>query len=209
MAVGPVALMRGDLTNAELAADMLLESAMRQSFTQYVNVGRSLKATLMMERGEFAAASRELRAAFGTRESTGWRIGYPEYACALVRCLAGLGQFEEALAILEQGLALSEEGGERWYVPELLRVRGEVRLRYDASGPIAEDCFKEAIGVARQQGALFWELRAAADLARLMLGQGRNEEAYRALTPVYGKFTEGFEVADLRAARLILAAARL
>jgi predicted ATPase/DNA-binding winged helix-turn-helix (wHTH) protein len=208
MAVGPVALMRGDLTNADLAADMLLESAMRQSFTQYVNVGRALKAALMMERGEFAAASKELRAAFGTRESTGWRIGYPEYACALARCLAGLGRFEEALGMLEQGLALSEEGGERWYVPELLRVRGEVRLRYDASGPNAEDCFREAIGVARQQGALFWELRAAADLARLLLGQGRNEEACRALAAVYDKFTEGFEVADLRAARLILAAAR-
>ena len=209
LAVGPVALLRGDLADAERAADMLLEGAMRQSFTQFVNVGRSLKAALMMERGDLAVAADELRSAFDTRESTGWRIGYPEYACTLARCLAGLGETKDALAMLEDGLARSEQGGERWYAPELLRIEGEVYLQSDAAGysAIAEDCFMKAIATSHDQGARLWELRAAASLARLMRGQGRNEEARRALSSVYDRFTEGFETADLRGARLLLAAA--
>ena len=58
--------------------------------------------------------------------------------------------------------------------------------------------------MAREQGALFWELRAALSLARLKATQGRPEEAKRVLTPVYDRFTEGFETADLRAARAML-----
>jgi hypothetical protein len=57
--------------------------------------------------------------------------------------------------------------------------------------------------MAREQGALFWELRAALSLARLKATQGR-PEAKRVLTPVYDRFTEGFETADLRAARAML-----
>jgi len=210
LAVGPIALMRGDTADAERAADMLLEEAMRRSFVQYVNVGRRLKAMLLMERGDFAVASNELRHALDMRNSSGWRIAYPEYTCALARCLAGLGEGGDALAMLEQGLALSEDGGERWYVPELQRIRGEVCLRYDGSkcGLTAEECFNAAISVAQEQGALFWELRAATSLARMMLDQHRSEEARMVLAPVYERLTEGFELADLRAARTILAAAQ-
>jgi predicted ATPase len=57
---------------------------------------------------------------------------------------------------------------------------------------------------ARQQGALLWELRSARHLARLRVGQKRPQEAWQILAPVYGQFVEGFETADLRAAKLML-----
>ena len=57
---------------------------------------------------------------------------------------------------------------------------------------------------ARRQGARSFELRAATSLARLLEHQGRREEAYAALAPVYGWFTEGFDTADLRAAKALL-----
>jgi tetratricopeptide (TPR) repeat protein len=209
MAVGPVAIMRGELVSAERAADMLLDVAIRHSFTQYTNVGRSLKAELLIERDDFATAANELRAAFRTREETGWSIGYPEFASALARCLAGLGHFEEAIAMLKRGLARAEAGDERWYVPELLRILGKVWLQLDPNGftTNAEDCFVEAISMARNQGALFWELRASADLARMILRRRQDQEAYRILSGAYERFTEGFETADLRAAAQILSAA--
>ena len=68
----------------------------------------------------------------------------------------------------------------------------------------AEDCFVGAIDVAREQGALFWELRAAMSLARLRVRQDRHYDARQVLSPVYDRFTEGFETADLRCARAIL-----
>jgi predicted ATPase len=51
---------------------------------------------------------------------------------------------------------------------------------------------------------LSWELRAAASLARMWRGQGRGKEAYALLAPVYNRFTEGFETADLKAAKALL-----
>ena len=93
-----------------------------------------------------------------------------------------------------------------WYVPELLRIKGEVLLQQaaDQSAQAAEDCFNQAAEMAREQGALFWELRIALSLARLRMTQRRDGEAKQILAPVYGRFTDGYETTDLRAARIML-----
>jgi predicted ATPase len=62
----------------------------------------------------------------------------------------------------------------------------------------------EAPGIAREQEAKLWELRAAASLARLWRDQGRRGEARALLAPVYGWFTEGFATPDLKAAKALL-----
>lgn len=49
------------------------------------------------------------------------------------------------------------------------------------------------------------ELRCATGLARLWHAQGRTEPARELLTPLYGRFTEGFDTADLRTAKTLLA----
>jgi predicted ATPase len=49
------------------------------------------------------------------------------------------------------------------------------------------------------------ELRSAMSLARLRRQQGRPQEAVALLTPILGWFTEGFDAADLQAARTLLA----
>ena len=69
---------------------------------------------------------------------------------------------------------------------------------------VAEDHFRQALDSARQQGALSWELRAATSLARLWNGQNRRTEALALLQPVYDRFTEGFDTADLKAAKALL-----
>jgi len=123
--------------------------------------------------------------------------------------LADGGRLEEAIATLELGLGCAEQGDVRWYVPELLRIKGEL-LRRCGTGEIiraAEDCFNEAIDLAREQGAVFWELRSALSSARLMTKQNRIAEARRMLSTVYDKCTEGFETKDLRSARMLLQSA--
>jgi predicted ATPase len=69
----------------------------------------------------------------------------------------------------------------------------------------AEAAMQQAIDVARRQNAKSWELRAAMSLARLRRQQGRCEEAVALLAPIYAWFTEGFDTADLQAARTLLA----
>jgi predicted ATPase len=88
----------------------------------------------------------------------------------------------------------------------LLRVKGEYLLLRDAPGAAAaaEDHFRRALDLARRQGALSWELRAATNLARLWRDQARSKEAHELLVSVYDRFTEGFATADLRAARSLI-----
>jgi len=70
--------------------------------------------------------------------------------------------------------------------------------------PQAERCFHQALSVARSQQAKSWELRTATSLARLWQSQGKRQDAYDLLAPVYGWFTEGFDTADLQEAKALL-----
>jgi hypothetical protein len=84
--------------------------------------------------------------------------------------------------------------------------KGELILLENASAAagMAADHFRQALDWARAQGALSWELRAAVSLARLWRGQGRSKDARELLAPVYDRLTEGFETADLEAARALI-----
>ena len=55
--------------------------------------------------------------------------------------------------------------------------------------------------MARARQAKSWELRAAMSMARLWRGQGKPQQARELLVPVYGWFTEGFDMLDLKGAR--------
>ena len=120
--------------------------------------------------------------------------------------LAGLGYLDEAGAKLERAVASTKRHGEGWYQAELARMRGELMLlRSKGQQAIeAEDCFRTANDIAREQGALFWELRIAVSLARLRMTQGRHGEVGQLVAPVYDRFTEGFDTPVLRAARALL-----
>jgi tetratricopeptide (TPR) repeat protein len=206
LAVAPVALITGDLVTAERSLCMLIETATRQSFTRYVTVGRCLEAALLIERREFEAGTALMVATLDARANSGWLGRFTEYLGILAQGIAGLRQIGKALATVDQALARADRGAERWYVAELLRIKGELLIQEATAQSVsaAEDCLKKALDVAQEQGALFWELRAAMSLARLRVRQDRHDDARQVLFPVYDRFTEGFETADLRCAKAIL-----
>jgi tetratricopeptide (TPR) repeat protein len=205
LAVAPLALLAGDLVAARRSLDSLSETATRQGFTRYVLVGRCMEAALLIEEGEFAAGTALLAATLEAHEHSGWMASFTEYLCILARGIAGTGNIGEALNTIERALARANDGAERWYLPELLRLKGQLLLDENArSVSQAERCFTEAFEMARQQGATAWELRAAMSLARLMMAQDRPDAARETLFPVYRRFTQGFETADLRSAAALL-----
>jgi predicted ATPase len=147
-----------------------------------------------------------LRLELDEYERTGWTAWHPEFLGILAEGLAGLEDFRVALALVERALAKADQGGERYYVPELLRLRGEFLLAQAVGTRIAEidDCFFAAVTTARHQGALLLEFRAALSLARWRIRQHRPEDARQILAPVYARFTEGFGAVDLRVAEGLL-----
>jgi predicted ATPase len=100
----------------------------------------------------------------------------------------------------------TEETEEYGFKAELLRIKGELLLlqRAPEAAAEAEDHFRQALDWARRQGALSWELRAAASLSRLLRDQSRSADATALPHPVYDRFTEGFETTDFKAAKALL-----
>ena len=115
-----------------------------------------------------------------------------------------IGKPEAALASVAAGLKAVEKTGGAPLEAELHRLRGEALLAGAGTVSEGETAMQQAIDVARRQNAKSWELRGAMSLARLRRQQGRREEAAALLAPILGWFTEGFDTADLQAARTLL-----
>ena len=88
--------------------------------------------------------------------------------------------------------------------PEAFRLRGELQTKQERLEAAAAD-FRTALTLARSMGAKAWELRTASSLARLLDKQGRRDEARTMLAEIYTWFTEGFDTADLKEAKALLA----
>jgi predicted ATPase len=115
------------------------------------------------------------------------------------------GQVDEGLRLLIEALRVLEESGRGDLLAEVYRLYGEFLLCQAAPDAAqAEACFQQALSKARHQQAKSWELRAAMSLSRLWQHQGKGDEARELLAPIYGWFTEGFDTADLRDARVLL-----
>jgi adenylate cyclase len=118
--------------------------------------------------------------------------------------LLAVGKPEAALASVAAGLQAVEKTGGAPLEAELHRLRGEALLAGAGTVSEAETAMLQAIDVARRQNAKSWELRCAMSLARLRRQRGRPQEAAALLAPIYAWFTEGFDTADLQAARTLL-----
>jgi predicted ATPase len=122
-----------------------------------------------------------------------------------VEGLALTGRFDQALEAIDQTIALVESNGDLFYMPELLRIKGDILASAPRPRlPQAEDCFVRSLELAGQQSALAWELRTATNLAVCWSEQGHFDKARNMLARIYGRFTEGFESSDLKAAKRLL-----
>ncbi|MGH6886651.1 MAG: hypothetical protein ACREGK_11335, partial [Geminicoccales bacterium] len=90
------------------------------------------------------------------------------------------------------------------------RLEGVLLLKRSgrAAAAEAQACFEQGLDLARRQGTKGWELRAAISLAGLWRRRGRPQDARDLLAPIFGWFTEGFDTADLKDARALLAQLR-
>jgi len=138
-------------------------------------------------------------------EAAGTRVNTPFYLTLLAEALALAGKIKEGLAALDDALATAAVSGARGWDAEIHRLHGELtsRLPYPDLAK-AEESFRTALAIAREQGTRGYELRAATSLAQLWREQGRRGEARDLLAPVYGWFTEGFNTPDLKDAAKLL-----
>jgi predicted ATPase len=204
VAACPIALWIGDLAAAEHYVQMLLDHSTKHALARWGAIGHGHQGVLVLQRGDLNNGLRLLRAGF---DKPGGAGSVPRlFMFLMAEALGRAGEIADGLAAIEEAIVRSECSEERWAIAEFLRIKGELILLESAPNAVAaaEDYFRRALDWARRQGALSWELRAATSLARLLRDQARSDQARELLAPVYDRFTEGFDTADLKAAKALL-----
>jgi len=204
VAACPIALWVGDLAAAEHYVETLLDYSTRHALARWRAFGRSYQGVLAIQRGNLGIGLRLLRAGFDEPGAAESILRF--FTFLMAEALGRAGQIAAGLAAIEEAIVRSERTEEGWVIAELLRIKGELLLLHGGSGAAAaaEDHYQQALGWACRQGALSWELRAATSLARLLRDQNRSAEAIALLAPIYNRFTEGFETADLKTAKALI-----
>jgi predicted ATPase len=192
-----------DAVREQAAAIMALATA--QGFPLWSAAGTFWHGWVLAMQDDSEAGIRQMRQGMAAWDATGTQWPSPVYLAWLAAALGHDGQVDEGLRLLAEALAVVDTTGECWWEAELHRLTGDLLLRQAVpAAPQAETYWHQALAVARRQHARSWELRAAMSLSRLWQQQGKRDDAYALLVPIYGWFTEGFDTADLQAARRLL-----
>jgi predicted ATPase len=184
-------------------ADQLVGVATEQGFPHWRAEGTIFRGWGKVKKGDVAEGISLLRSGSAAYRATGAGMWMPHYTAFMAGAYEIAGQIEEAATLLDEALQIVERTGERWLEAELYRHKGQLMLRRGHT-EAAEELYRKALSIAREQEAKLWELRAAVSLARLRRDQGRRAEARDLLAPVFGWFTEGFDTPDLKEARALL-----
>jgi predicted ATPase/DNA-binding winged helix-turn-helix (wHTH) protein len=194
---------RGDLASAKECIERSISEAERHALTPFQAIGYGQKGQVLIEQGEIETGVELLRSSVATLSAERYDMYATELNGSLAQGFAMMGRIDQALLTIDKAIARVERHGDL-FMPELLRIRGEV-LEQTADERGAEEAFCRSIELADRQSALSWRLRASMSLARLHFRQGRHEEARVALAGTYARFSEGFDTADLKAAKRLLA----
>ena len=200
---GGVSLWRGDFAEADARISRLIEQAHKNRLIPYKAVSQVLLGQLKIKRGQFDLGIDDLRAYLDLMRNERHNVLLPTALRALAEGYLALGSLDDAHRTVESALIDYAGHGNCLEHPELLRLQGRIRFRRgDLAG--SRLSLTEAISVAQKQGVLGFALRAATELAEIERGNGHFDAALAALKPVYDRFEEGFETADLRRARKLL-----
>lgn len=195
--------LRRDLQLLEANSEELRRLAVNKGFYSYSITGMCFLGEVKLLQGSLQEGISQIREALEIRERLKPKWNITGFSSALAQGQAMSGQPAEGLATLDRVFSLVDESDERFFEAELYRLYGEFQLK-DGYASAAEASLRKAIEVAHCQHARSFELRAATDLANLMLKQERRAEAHSLLHGIYSWFTEGFDTPDLLAAKALL-----
>jgi predicted ATPase/DNA-binding winged helix-turn-helix (wHTH) protein len=199
-------LWSGDLETAEAHIDRLVSLSESNSLAPYLAVGHGFRAEAAIRRGDAQSGVESLQSHLEKLHAMPYELLSTSLKIALVQGLATLGRMAEAMGLIDETILSVSVNGDACYAPELLRVKGGLLLSMpEPSRSDAETCFVRSLELSRRQGARAWELRAAVDLATLWAHEERIKSARALLQPVFDRFEEGSNTADLRAAERLLA----
>jgi predicted ATPase len=197
--------LRQEPTAVVVHARRLLNLSEEYSFPLLAAVARIVIGWATSRAGDIDTGLEEMRRGLESCLETGTQNNRSHFHALLAASCGKRGLYEEGLKLVDEAQAWVSTSGERWFDAELYRVQGELLAGSGGNNQSrAENCFQEAIRIARSQKAKMWELRATVSLIQLQRKLGHLETGLELLAPLYESFEEGFDTPDLRSARDLL-----
>ena len=207
---------RGEVEEVKTSATQMLQICQEHGFSVWEAAATVMKGWALAEQNCLEEGISTIRKGITAWEETRGELLLPLFLTLLAQAYQRAGEYSLALQTLDSALCVTTRTGERTHAAELARQKGELCLilvkKIEAVSNAnpqstiaqAESHFQEALGVARQQDAKSWELRAALSLSELWRTQNRGEDAYNLLKPIYEWFSEGSDTNDLVRAKNLL-----
>jgi predicted ATPase len=196
---------RRDVQAVYEQAEAAVALSIEQGFPQWAAHGMISRGWALAMQNQDTVGMVQVRQGITARRATRVTLNMPYLYTVLVEVCDHLGHTEEGLEALAEASALLEHHEEHWWQAEVSRLRGVLLLQQPRTPQAeAETWLQRALDVARHQKAKSLELRAAMSLSRLWQSQGKHQDAYDLLAPVYEWFTEGFDTVNLIGAKQLL-----
>ena len=202
----PIALLAGKFETAKYYIDLLREHTAPRALDIWYAYAICFQAALDIERGDVERGLDRLQPAIEELRRSGFGHYRTSFLMMRARGLLLLSRGTDANAALAEAIDTCKRTGERWCLPELHRLTGEVSLHQQRSAGIepAIEAFHRALKIAREQQALAWEVRAATSLVRCLDGDPRIDSARVLLREIHSQFMEGHDSPELVAAAELL-----
>jgi predicted ATPase/DNA-binding winged helix-turn-helix (wHTH) protein len=201
----PVYLALDDWQRSKQCIVQLTDLSAAHSLKPYQAIATGMRGRWLLLQSNIRDGVALLKRASEELEAQGGDMLTMEFVSDFGAGLAASGQHEEALTLVVNALAAQERGGKFVNVPALMRVKGLILASRSAKDyPEAERSLLSSIEWARRQSAAFFELKAATDLAELLVRQDRVAEAYTNLSAALDRMPAGIVSPDHTRALQIL-----
>lgn len=200
-----LAVLRRDPALAGTMADALCDLAGEHDYPFFAAIAQMAGGWALARRGRPGHGIAPLVRGLGAYRATGARLHLCLFLSLLAEAQQSAGDTTAALHHAHAALEQATQTGERWYLAEIHRLIANLTLAaFDHDHRHAERHLRQAIDIARAQGARTWELRAAVDLARLQRRRGRSAAPVDLLAPLMSWFEDRGELAEIDQARALL-----
>jgi non-specific serine/threonine protein kinase len=194
-----------ELDRAADYGEHLTDHAYKHGHCPFHGLGLCISGTLAAKRGEPEAGIGPLRSGLAEIQEAVHLLFYPSFRTELGAALGAAGRIDDGLHEIDEALRLADKTNYRWFIPEILRTKGELlTLRGAEEWVSIENLFRQSMSQAGAQRAAYWELSSATSLATLMRNQHRDAEARTVLSLAYGRLTEGFSASRVKQAKSLL-----
>jgi len=203
--ISPLHLLMGNYAKAASQAQELFALAEEKDASFWIERATFVRGCILASTDKPGDAVQVITSGLDASQVTGTTFWLPLYLAYLAKAHAELGKIVDAWRYISEATRAVETTKEAMFEAEVYRIAGEIALKSpQADMAKAQLHFEHALSVARKQRAKSLELRAAMSLAHLWRRQGKPQQARELLAPIYGWFTEGFDVRDLKDAKTLL-----